>query len=159
MRYLALALLLIFTSCSRSVDPDVAQMRVRALQTHTFVGCDAKTITKEIISTLQDDGYMIKNANTEIGLLTAEQDINIEKFSSKFFAYLFSGRRARWKKQSIIELTTNITEKGGKTKVRVNYLLRVFDNRGRVIDVHQILDEEIYTDFFTKVQKGLLTSG
>jgi len=134
-------------------------MRVRTLQTHTFVGYDTKTITKEIISTLQDDGYMIKNASTEIGLLTAEQDINIEKFSSKFFAYLFSGRRARWKKHSVVELTTNITEKEGKTKVRVNYLIRVFDNGGRVVDVHQILDEEIYTDFFTKIQKGLLTNG
>jgi hypothetical protein len=158
LRYLALITLILFSSCARTVDPDVAQLHMRHLQTHTYVGYDAKTVTKEIIGSLQDEGYMIKNASHDIGLLTAEKDINIEKFSSKFFAYLFSGRKARWKKHSQLELTTNITEKGEKTKVRVNFLVRIFDNKGRIVDVKQVLDEEIYEAFFTKLQKGLLSA-
>lgn len=138
-------------------DPEIAQMRVRGIQSHTFVGHDAKVVTKEIIAVLQDEGYMIKNVSGDVGILTAERNINIEKFSSKFWAYLFSGKRARWKKHSIIELTTNITGEEGKTKVRINYLIRIFDNLGRIIDVHQILEEDIYMDFFNKVQKGLLS--
>lgn len=126
------------------------------MQTHTFVGHNAKTVLKEIISVLQDEGFMVKNINGEIGVLTAERDTNIEKFSSKFWAYIFSGKTARWKKQSVVELTTNITEEGEKTRVRINFLVRVFDNLGRVVDVHQVFEEEAYMDFFNKVQKGLL---
>lgn len=126
------------------------------MQTKTFVGYDAKTVTKEIISVLQDEGFMLKNLSGDLGVITAERDSNIEKFGSKFWAYVFSGKRARWKKQSVIEVTMNITEEQGKTKVRINYLVRILDNLGRLVDVHQVYDEPIYTDFFNKVQRGLL---
>lgn len=130
-------------------------MRTRTIQSHTFVGQDTKTVTKEIISVLQDEGFMVKTVSGELGVLTAERDTNIEKFGSKFFAYLFSGRNARWKKHSVVEVTSNIVDEGEKTRVRLNFLVRVFDNLGRVIDVHQILDEEMYEDFFVKIQRGL----
>ncbi len=128
------------------------------MQTRIFAGADAKTVMKEIIAVLQDEGFMIKNVSNEIGLLTAERDINIEKISSKFWAYIFSGKHARWKKHSLIEITTNVTEEQGQTKMRINFLVRVFDNLGRMIDVHQVLDEEAYQEFFNKIQKGILTS-
>ena len=72
------------------------------MQTRSFVGYDAKTVIKEVIAVLQDEGYIVKNINTEVGLLTAECDLDIEKFSSKFWATIFSGKRARWKKHSLI---------------------------------------------------------
>ncbi|NGX59150.1 MAG: hypothetical protein KR126chlam3_00297 [Chlamydiae bacterium] len=157
MRYALLILLFLFSSCARRAeDPVITQMRTRGMQTRSFVGHDAKTVTKEIIGVLQDQGYMVKNVSGDVGLLTAEKDTNIEKFASKFWSSLVSGRQARWKKHSVIELTTNITEETGKTKVRINYLIRIFDNLGRIVDVHQVLEEEVYTDFFNKIQKGLL---
>lgn len=134
----------------------MTQLRVRNMQTRTFVGFDLKAITKEMIAVLQDEGYIVKNVNTELGLLTAELNTNIEKFASKFFAYLFSGRQASWRKHSLVEMTSNIYEEKGSAKIRVNFLLRIFDNNGHVVDVYPILDEEAYLDFFNKVQKGLL---
>ncbi len=126
------------------------------MQTRTFVGHDSQVVSKELLSVLQDEGYMVKNVSNDLGVITAELDTNIEKFSSKFWATVFSGKRARWKKHSVVELTTNITEKQGNTQVRVNYLMRTFDNLGRIVDVHQILEDEAYLDFFNKIQKGLL---
>lgn len=152
-----LVLLLFLASCMhRAEDPVIAQMRVRAMQTRTFVHADAKAVTKEMITVLQDEGFMLKSVSQDLGVITAERDINIEKFSSKFWAYIFSGKRARWNKHSVIEMTSNVTEEQDKAKVRVNFLVRVFDNLGRVVDVHQILEEEAYVDFFNKVQKCLL---
>lgn len=146
------------TSCTRQQEsPIVAQMRMRAMQTRTFVGHDQKTVAKEVLAVLQDQGYIVKNISSELGVLTAELDTNIEKISSKFWAYLFSGKTARWKKHSVIELTSNITEDNGNTRLRVNFLIRIFDNLGRVVDVHQILEDEAYLEFFNKVQKGLLS--
>ena len=157
MRILTFILLLFLASCGRThEDPVVAQMRVRAMQSRTFVGHDPKTVFKEVLTVLQDEGYIVKNVSSELGVLTAELDTNIEKISSKFWAYLFSGKKARWKKHSVIELTSNVSEENGNTRIRINFLVRVFDNLGRVIDVHQILDDDAYLEFFNKIQKGLL---
>lgn len=131
-------------------------MRLRKMQTRTFVGATPKAVAKELLAILQDEGFMVKNVNAELGLITAERDTNVEKFSSKFWAYILSGRQATWKKHSLVEITSNITEEKGKTKIRINLLLREFDNHGRIVDVHQVLEEEAYVDFFEKVQNGLI---
>lgn len=147
-----------FLGCSRKQDdPIIVQMKVRTMQTRTFVGQNASSIMKEVISVLQDEGYIIKNISNDLGILTAERNIHIEKFSSKFWAFVFSGRKGRWKKYSLMELNSNVTEEQGRAKLRLNFLIRIYDNLGRVVDVHQILDDEAYLDFFNKVQKGLLS--
>lgn len=128
------------------------------MQTRTYVGYSPKKVLKEALAILQDEGYMIKSVNAELGIITAELSTNIEKFVSKFFAYLFSGKRARWKKQSVLELTMNVTEEKDKTKLRMNFQLQLLDNLGRVLDIHPILEEKVYEDFFSRIQKGLLTS-
>jgi len=133
-------------------------MRLRKMQTRTYVGTTARSVAKELLAILQDEGFMVKNVNAELGLITAERDNNIEKFASKFWAYVFSGKQATWKKHSLVEITSNITEEKGNTKVRINLLLRVFDNFGRIVDVEQVLEEEAYVDFFNKVQRGLVSS-
>lgn len=128
------------------------------MQTRTFVGTTSKSVAKELLAILQDEGFMVKNVNAELGLITAERDTNIEKFSSKFWAYILSGRQGTWRKHSLVELTSNITEESGKTKIRINLLLRVFDNQGKIIDVHQVLEEEAYVDIFDKMQRGLIVN-
>ena len=159
MRGLILLILIALTSCGRHAeDSIVAQMRVRNMQSRTFAFQDSKKVSKEVIAILQDQGYMVKSVSHELGVITAELDTNIERFSSKFWAYLFSGKNARWKKHSVVEITSNITEDQGRTKVRINLLVRVFDNLGRVVNVHQILDEQAYIDFFNQLQRGLLAS-
>jgi len=150
-------LLLLLASCTHHAENQaVAQMRVRGMQTRSFIGIEGKTVMKEVIAVLQDEGYIVKNVSHDLGLLTAELDTNIEKFASKFFAYLFSGRSARWKHRSVVEMTSNVTEEEGKSKLRINFAVRVFDNTGRVVDLHQIHDKDAYQEFFNKVQRGLI---
>lgn len=157
LQLLAFFFLFLCASCARhQEDPLIAQMQMRNMQTRTFVGETPKRVSKEVIAVLQDEGFMIKNISSDLGLITAERNINIEKFSSKFWAYIFSGKQASWKKHSLIEMTTNVIEEEGKTKIRVNYLIRIFDNLGHVIDIKQVDHEEPYIDFFTKIQNGLL---
>jgi hypothetical protein len=152
-------LLFCFSSCSRKAeDPVIAKLQRRNMQTKTFVGYDAKKVTKEVIALLQDEGYMIKNMSNDLGLITAERDVQIEKTSEKFWAYIFSGKRARWKKHSLVEMTANVTEERGNTKVRINFVVRIFDNFGRIVEVHPLLEEESYKDFFAKVHASLLAT-
>lgn len=158
-RYLLIPLLLLIAACTRQVeDPAIVQAKTRQIQTRSFVGRDAKTVMKEMVAILQDQGYSVKNVNSEIGILTAERNVDIERFSSKFFAVLFSGSSARWRKHSLVEMTSNLSDQEGRTQVRITFLVRVFDNLGRVLEVKQVVDEEHYEAFFAELQKGLLHS-
>lgn len=139
----------------RQPDPKVVQMQKRIMQTRTYVNCDAKKVMKEVLAVLQDEGYMVKNISHDLGVITAERNFNIEKFGSKFWAYITPGK-SRWKKHTVIELTTHISEKENRVDLRVNFLVRIFDNYGRVVDVYPVLEERAYKDFFNKMQAGIL---
>ncbi len=150
-------LLILFSSCShQNDDPIVAQLHMRNMQTRVYVNNSTKVVVKEILNLLQDEGYIVKNVNMELGLVSAERNVDIEKFSSKFWAYVFSGKNATWKKYSILEMTTNISEHQNQSKVRVNFLLKIYDNHGRQLEVHPINDEIHYQKFFSRLQRGLL---
>ena len=58
-------------------------------------------------------------------------------------------------KNSIIESTANVSERGETCRVRVTFQIKTFDRKGNVKKVKQIEDEAHYTDFFAKVHKGI----
>ncbi|MCI0382699.1 MAG: hypothetical protein L0207_06610 [Chlamydiae bacterium] len=156
---LTILFIVFFASCSKDPgDTLVSQMQLRTLQTRTYVGQDLKSVIKGIIHVLQDDGYIVKNINLDLGILTAERDFDIEKFSSVFFAYLFSGSNARWKKHTIIEMTSNVSDVQNQITVRTNFQVKIFENTGRVLEVYPVRDEKFYQTFFDKVQASLISS-
>jgi len=112
-------------------------------------------IMKAMLNVLQDDGFIVKNAVTDLGLLSAEKTLDIENKGEAFLAAFFAGAQARWKKASVIECTANVSEYGNQSRVRVNFQLKILDNKGGIVEVKQILDEKYYQDFFSKVDKGI----
>jgi hypothetical protein len=112
-------------------------------------------VMKAVLNVLQDDGYIVKNAVPDLGLLTAEKHVDIENKASSFWAKIWQGKNARWKKSSIIECTANISEFGEQTRVRVNFQVRVLDNLGNYLEIHQVDEQEFYQTFFSKVDKGI----
>jgi hypothetical protein len=147
---------LFITGCMhQSEDPPMTQLQIREIQTRTFEEKDAKSVMKAMMEVLQDDGYIMKNANLDLGMLSAEKDIFLEKNSEIFIARFVQGDRARWTKHAVIEASSTISEWGTSTKIRVNFQRKVIDNFGSVVTVEQVLDGAFYEDFFQKVHKGL----
>ena len=65
---------------------------------------------------------MIKEANTDLGLLSAKKEIDIESTTEAIFSpALFAGNDARWAKNSIIEATANVTGRAESCRVRVTF--------------------------------------
>ncbi len=58
------------------------------------------------------------------------------------------------KKASVIECTANVSEYGNQVRVRVNFQVKVLDNKGGIREVKQI-EEKYYQDLFSKVDKGI----
>ena len=78
-------------------------------------------------SSTQKTLTIVKTAGPDLGLLTATKEIDIENMSESMPAYFFGGANARWKKNSIIEATCNISFFGDKCTVRVNFTQKILE--------------------------------
>lgn len=150
-------ILIVFVSgcATTGTAPPKTQLQIREFQTRTFETNDIKMVMKALLNVLQDEGFIVKHASVELGLLNATKEVDIENKGEAVLLILLVGADARWKKNSIIECTGNVSEFGNQMRVRVNFQMKVMDNRGNVIKVGQIEDAKYYQDFFSKVDKGI----
>ena len=105
-------------------------------------------VMKALLNVPQDEGFIVKHASVELGLLNATKEVDIENKGEAVLLILLVGADARWKKNSIIECTGNVSEFCNQMRVRVNFQMKVMDNRGNVIKVGQLEDAKYYQDFF-----------
>jgi hypothetical protein len=147
--------ILSFGCATTSVAPQKTQLQTREFQTRTYETKDSKMVMKAMLNVLQDEAYIVKNVNVELGFLNASKEIDVESKGEAFWARFLAGQNARWKKNSIWDVTTNVTEFGEQCRVRVNFQIKTLDNVGNVVAVQPVQDETVYQDFFSKVGKGI----
>lgn len=146
----------LFAGCiTTGAPPAKTQLQIREIQTRTFETSDTKLVMKALINVLQDDGYSIKNADADLGFISATKETDIENSSDIFWAKFGNKVDAHWRKTSIIEATVNVTEFGKECRVRASFQEKILDNLGGTLSVKQIEDGKFYQDFFAKVDKGL----
>lgn len=159
MRYIVFptALLFLFiTGCvSRPITPQKTQLEIREFQTRSYDTKDVKMVMKSLLNVLQDDGFIVKNANVELGLLTATKEVDVEDKNTALVAALLGGHEARWSKNNIIESSANVSDHGKQVRVRINFQIKTLNNKGEIMDVKQIEDQAHYQAFFSKVDKGI----
>lgn len=134
--------------------PPKTQLEIREFQTRVFDTKDSKLVVKALLNVLQDEGFMVKNVDIQLGFLSAAKEIDLG--SGPFFSFTTTSKdEQRWNKTQVIEVTANVTEFGKQCKVRANFQKKILDNLGAVTEVGPILDEKYYQDFFSKVDKGV----
>jgi len=133
------------------------QLELREFQTRTYDQSDMKVVMKAVMNALQDDGFIVQQANVDLGLLTAQKEVDVENSTESFFARAFTDH-PEYKKNSITDASVNISEFGKQTRVRINFTNKVMNNRGGVMRVTQISDEKYYQNFFSKVDKSIFLS-
>lgn len=158
--------------CTSGVKPPQTQLQVREYQTRTFDTPDAKLVLKAMLNVLQDDGYVVRNAVVELGLVTAAKEVDLAPgrglsggdIFGGLGSVIFGGRGGivvgpqtspTYRKTEVREFTGNVSEFGQQTKVRVSLQRKVLDNRGQVVEVEPVEDLEFYQDFFSRMDKGL----
>lgn len=146
----------LFTSCTpRCTEPPMTQLQIREIQTMDFETDNTKLVMKSMMNVLQDEGFIIKNAVIDLGLLSAEKNINVEDKTKAILLTLCAGKEARWDKHQVLEASANISEFGCKTRVRINFQTKTLDNFGCPQTVASICDPLYYQIFFEKVSKGI----
>jgi len=131
------------------------QLQIREYQTRSYQTTDTKMVLKAIVNVLQDEGFIIKEANTDLGILSATKEVDVESTGQALVATLFLGSNAKWNKNSVYEATANVSEFGAESRVRMIFQVKTYDNKGGVSDVKQIEDANYYQSFFSKVDKGV----
>jgi hypothetical protein len=110
-------------------------------------------VMKAVLNVLQDEGFIVKNADSDLGFISATKETDLG--SSILVWGGTETSESRYRKTSVIETTANISEFGDQCRVRVNFIKKILDNTGATMDVDQITDAQFYQDFFSKVDKGI----
>jgi len=107
MRVTRVAVVLLFNLILGCVPmppkPQQSQLQIREFQTRTYETKDTKMVMKAVMHTLQDDGYIIKDANLDLGLLTAQKELDVTNQGEALLLSLLAGHEARYKKNALME--------------------------------------------------------
>jgi hypothetical protein len=156
MRALIILGAFLLTGCAVGpVTPPTPSLEVRSMQSREFNGQDPRLVMKAVLNVLQDEGFVTKNAVTDLGLITATREIDARNSFTMAFGTLMMGEDASWHSSDIIEATANVSEIGGRVRVRVSFQEKSIDNHGTLLGINTIEDPIYYQSFFAKVDRGL----
>jgi hypothetical protein len=151
------------------------QLQIREYQTREFDTNDVRLVMKAMLNVLQDDGFVVKNAVTDLGLLTATKEIDLgnsgastnaaDDYWTKIFESMWKGSGntrttqqqppPRYSKFKQVEVSINVSPIGKRCKVRANFQAKILDNQGQPMDVYVIDDQKFYQEFFAKVDQSI----
>ena len=153
---ISICLVVFLCGCATNkMTPPTTQLQIREFQTRSYETKDVKMVMKAALNVLQDDGYIVKNAEAELGLITATKEVDVQNTGEAVLMVLLAGVNARYSKNEIIECSCNISEFGEQTRVRVNFQMKRVNNKGEVEAVKQIDDATYYQTFFSKMDKSI----
>ena len=137
--------------------PELTQLQMRELQTREWDITDKEKILSVSVAVLSDDGYVIQNANTDLGLLSASKELyerEVDDSGSAFLKGALGGNYSAETSSRTIEVNITVVPFGEQTRVRmVARLSEVSTSTGVTKKI--ITDAEFYQNFFTKIEKGL----
>ncbi len=153
-----ISLTLVLSGCVTPPRQEKTQLQIREFQTRSYDTTDFKMVMKAVMAALQDQDFILKQAELELGFITAQKELDVENAGEVFWSILgaaFGGGKAIYRKNSITEASANISEHGDQIRVRVNFQIKLIDNVGRVIKIEQVEDQAFYQEFFSKVDKSI----
>lgn len=112
---------------------------------------------RAVLHAFQDEGFVIKNAVPDLGLLTATKELDLSPDShwSRGFIGAFAETEPRWPKTRITEANATVSPFGVSTRVRITFQEKVIDNLGGTIGVREIDDPAPYREIFGKIDQSI----
>jgi hypothetical protein len=165
--FLTLALLPLAACASaggRVAVPRGTSLEQRELESRTYAVGDTRALMRAVLATLQDDGFIVRTADSQLGLITATREAarpasealrtgrKVAIVMTYGLAALLPGPKDR---SSILEATANVASFGSETRLRVNFQLKHLENGTKVTDIQTVLDGRVYQEFFASVDKDL----
>lgn len=146
----------VFASCAilPAPPPKMTQLQLRQMQTREY-DASRQVVMEAAVAVLHDEGYIIKNADSNLGILRGSKDVDVESGWGKFFSVFDDDGSQVWDKNSVHEISVNVQQFGKVSRVRIISQVKTYNNRGGVSRVYQVKSEDFYRDIFSKVDKGI----
>jgi hypothetical protein len=154
VRVLAGLMLVVAVGCgsSRLQQAPLPQLQIREHQTRTYDTQDSNLVMKALLNAFQDQGFTIKTANVDIGLITATQEVS----AGSGVSALSRAMGAPDLKDTVMsECSSNVSPFGTQVKVRVSCQMKLLKFGMGVEETRAIDDPKFYGDFFAKVDKSV----
>ena len=140
--------------------PELTQLQIREMQSREYESTVKERILPVAVAVLQDQGYVIGDANAELGLLSAQMRLhekNVDDSQTAFMKGFFGMGLVSEEKWSTILVNTTVTPFGDKVRVRFAGRLSAmgFGMSGSNTEEEQITEPEFYREFFTALEKGI----
>ena len=108
-------------------------------------------VMKALVNVLQDQGFIIKAVNNDVGVITATKQQQAGREWDPHPLHF-----GWWPILRTWEASVNVSQFGRETKVRVNVQLTATNyETGQMWYVYDVDDPTYYRDFFAKVDKGI----
>ena len=140
-------------------------LQARQAQSRTFETEDQKLVLKAVLNVLQDEGFVIREANAELGVVAAvkewrsrqaNQGLRIAKWIAAPLTYgatlLIPSGTTEF---TAVEANVNVTPEAARTRVRISLVSRVTDKQGRVQGVTPVEDGIVYQGLLARLDKAL----
>ena len=136
----------------------MTQLEKRQFQTRTYDSSDKALVMKAMLNVLQDEGFIVYNANPLLGFIYGVKDFDTSDPSidiSKEFGLSKARLNMNGVRVATVETTANVTEYGKSMRVRVNFKRKLLNVYGNAQFIDDINDENYYQEFFSKVDKAI----
>ena len=134
------------------------QLEKREFQTRSYQGTNKTVIMKAMLNVLQDEGFIVNNANPLLGFISGTKDFSTSDKTidiSKEFGVSKAKLTLKGVRVATIEATANVTEFGKEMKVRINFKRKLLNQYGNAQKIEEITDANYYQDFYAKVDKAI----
>lgn len=143
--------------------PPLTQLQLRQLQSRSYENKDFITAMRAVINALLDEGFIIKNADKDLGFIQATKDVEIsgggapsvDIFGGFGGVGVWGNPQQRWRNSSQIDCSGTLTKVGKSTNVRLIFQRKTLDNYGVPMRISLIEDPEFYQNVFVKIDKSL----
>ncbi len=148
LRFVFIGIVLLFAGCATTKAPELTPLEIQGLQTREYEQ-DTDVVFPSVISVFQDIGYIVKSADKNTGLITAEGTAKSDQ-ASKFWLGIA--------KVSQTSATAFIEEVGKMTRVRLNFVVsqKTSSSWGRSDrEDTPVLDASIYNNAFERIENAI----
>jgi len=140
--------------------PQLTQLQTRKLQTREYDSTDTNSILRVALAVIQDDGFVLRQSDADVGLLTASKNLhekNIDDSGTAFLKGFMGIGGVSSQKFSTVEVSVTVTPFGEKTRVRLSARLSSaeYGTGGSKINYEAVTEPKFYQTFFAKLEKGL----
>ena len=138
-------------------QPQLTQLQRRQLQTREYEDIERERILGVAVQVLQDDEFIIVNANEVLGLLSASKQLHnreVDDSESAFWKGVRGDSQVVHDENSSFGANLTVTQFGEMVRVRMAATIN-YSNTDGAKRVEQVTTPQFYQHFFSQLEKGI----